>query len=95
MKCPGRWRAVAFAKVAVAGRAKPKRPGVFGRDAGRWKFGMRAAAAGRLVQMGHMSVSFPGATVKTFTAVCPTGYLVARGIALYVLPPKSPSGAAA
>ena len=116
----------------MAGRAKPRRPRVFDRHAGRWKFGMRAAAAGQLVQMDHMSVSFPGATVKNFTAVCPTiGYLVARatsratshnaarfleqvldampfavhsiqvdggseqacqarGIALYVLPPKSP-----
>jgi len=46
---------------------------------------------GQLVQMGHISVSFPGARVKNFTAVCPTtGHLAARGIALYVLPPKSP-----
>ena len=50
----------------MAGRAKPRRPRVFDRDAGRWKFGMRAAAAGQLVQMDHMSVSFPGATVKNF-----------------------------
>ena len=75
-----RLSAVALAKVAVvAGRAEPKRPCVFDRHAGRWKFGMRAAAMGQLVQMDHMSVSFPGATVKNFTAVCPTtGYLVAR-----------------
>jgi len=63
----------------VAGRAKPRRPRVFDRHAGRWKFGMRATHPGQWVQMDHMSVSFPGATVKNFTAVCPTtGYLVAR-----------------
>ncbi|MDD9884465.1 MAG: hypothetical protein OXU62_08025 [Gammaproteobacteria bacterium] len=52
---------------------------MFDRHAGRWKFGMRATHPGQWVQMDHMSVSFPGATVKNFTAVCPTtGYLVAR-----------------
>jgi len=33
---------------------------------------MRADAPGVLVQMDHMRVSFPGASVKSFTAVCPT-----------------------
>jgi len=44
----------------------------------RWQYGMRADAPGVLMQFDHMSVSFPGTSVKSFTAVCPTtGYLVA------------------
>ena len=40
---------------------------------------MHAEQPGQLVRMDHMSVSFPGATIKNFTAVCPaTGYLVAH-----------------
>jgi len=63
----------------VAGRAQPKRRRNFGGHSKRWQYGMRADAPGALVQFDHMSVSFPGAAVKNFTAVCPTtGYLVAR-----------------
>jgi len=63
----------------VAGHAKPKRRRAFGGHSKRWQYGMRADAPGALVQFDHMSVSFPGTTIKNFTAVCPTtGYLVAR-----------------
>jgi len=63
----------------VAGYAKPKRRRNFGGHSKRWQYGMRADAPGVLVQFDHMSVSFPGTSVKSFTAVCPTtGYLVAR-----------------
>lgn len=32
---------------------------------------MRGDKPGQLVQMDHMSVSFPGTTIKSFTTVCP------------------------
>jgi len=63
----------------AAGRAKPKRRRVFAQHAKRWQYGMRGDKPGQLVQMDHMSVAFPGTTIKSFTAVCPaTGYLVAQ-----------------
>ena len=63
----------------AAGRAHPKRPRAFEHHAKRWQYGMRAAAPGELVQIDHMIVSFPGTSVKNFTAACPTtGYLTAH-----------------
>jgi len=64
---------------SYAGRAKPKRRRVFRGHAQPWRWGMKAHGPGRLVQVDHMSVNFPGCTLKNFTAVCPvTGYLVSR-----------------
>ena len=68
----------AWIAAQAAGRTKPKHRPIFNRHAARWKFSICTAGSGELVQMGHMSVSFP-ATVKGFATVCPaTGHLVAH-----------------
>ena len=64
----GRIKPVAF----YYGRVKPKRRRAFQRHAKRWRYGMKGRQPGELVQLDHMSLSFPqGKTLKEFKAVCP------------------------
>ncbi len=54
------------------GRIKAKRGRVFNRHAQRWKYGMKAAKAGELIQIDHMSIELEsGSWVKHFDATCP------------------------
>ena len=46
---------------------------IFNGHSKRWKFGMKAAKPGELIQVDHMTVDIPGfGPVKHFNAVCPT-----------------------
>lgn len=49
-----------------------KRPRIFNKHAQRWKYGMKSAKPGELIQIDHMSVLLtPGTSVKHFQAICP------------------------
>lgn len=62
------------------GRLHNKRPRDFANGhAHRWRHGEFAKAPGELVQIDHMTISFPGLTLKEFRAVCPfTRRMVSR-----------------
>jgi transposase InsO family protein len=56
---------------ALLGRRYPKKKRIFNKHAKRWKYGMKAKNPGELIQIDHMSVQYPGSSIKHFKAVCP------------------------
>ena len=71
--------AVKPAAFYTGGRLKPKKRRVFNHHAKRWRYGHKAEKPGELMQVDHMTINFPGFTVKEFKATCPlTGFTVMR-----------------
>lgn len=56
---------------ALLGRRHSKKKRIFNKHAQRWKYGMKAKKPGELVQVDHMSVQYPGSSIKHFKAICP------------------------
>lgn len=55
----------------AANKDKPKRRRIFDKHAIRWKYGMKAAKPGEMVQIDHMTVCSNSSSIKHFKAVCP------------------------
>lgn len=55
----------------AANKNKPKRRRIFNKHATRWKYGMKAANPGELVQIDHMTVWSNSRAIKHFKAICP------------------------
>ena len=64
---------------ALIGRPYHKKKRGFHKHAKRWQYGMKAAHPRELVQIDHMSVQYPGSSLKHFKAICPkTRWMVAH-----------------